>query len=371
MALNGDWTISWGRLSMAASHDGWMRSEHTPLCPACWGIPECGCSCTRVLLGGFSEAFSSSLCKQNAGLEASSTWPIGRHSSEVLWHTEGSEATVLWACSLEKYSRTHWALAWMVTVLGTCCILLALVLRKEALKGWLRILKEDYHSRGIVQGRRVLILYSPDHVDFEHLVGILAGALAKLQFSVSLELWSRGELGSLGPMQWLHAQRREVLQDGGAIVLLFSRGAVAGCAEWLGWEQTDVLCPIKPDSTFLASLNCALPDFLAGKASGKYTVICFEELLSADEIPALFRTVPVYPLPSQLFNFLLALAGPHVGQEQRSSLRRHAVWIIKTLERAVQGCQPERPPTQNLPLLPPQLGDEQLQETSSLPCANT
>ncbi|XP_044307803.1 interleukin-17 receptor C [Varanus komodoensis] len=52
-----------------------------------------------------------------------------------LWHTEGSEATVLWACSLEKYSRTHWALAWMVTVLGTCCILLALVLRKEALKG--------------------------------------------------------------------------------------------------------------------------------------------------------------------------------------------------------------------------------------------
>ncbi|XP_062979518.1 interleukin-17 receptor C [Elgaria multicarinata webbii] len=285
-----------------------------------------------------------------------------------LWHTEGSEAAVLWICSLAKYSRTHWVLAWLITLVAICCILLALLLKKEALKGWLRILKEDYHSGGMLQGRHVLLLYSPDHLGFERLVGTLAGALTQLHFSVSLELWSRGELGSLGPMQWLHAQHRRVLQEGGAVVLLFSHGAVAACAEWLGWQQKDTLCPTKPDSTFLASLNCVLPDFQAGKASGKYTVACFEELLCADEIPALFRSVPVYPLPSQLFHFLLALSGPGVGQEQRSSLRRHVVWISKSLERAVQECQRRRPHGQNTPMLLPQSGDEQIQGSGGSSC---
>ena len=120
---------------------------------------------------------------------------------------------------------------------------------------------------GVFQGQHVLLLYSPDHRGFERLVGTLAGALSQLQLSISLELWSRGEMRSLGPMQWLHAQKRRVLQEGGVVVLLFSPGALAGCAQWLGWEQkATLLSPDKPDSTFLASLNCVLPDFLVGKA---------------------------------------------------------------------------------------------------------
>ncbi|XP_053160040.1 interleukin-17 receptor C isoform X2 [Hemicordylus capensis] len=256
-----------------------------------------------------------------------------------VWHGKDNEAGKIWACSLEKYCRTHWVLVWMVTLLSVCSLLFVLLLKKEALKGWLRLLKEDYGSRGALLGRHVLILYSPDHAGFEHLVSSLAAALTQLQLAVSLELWSRGKLGSLGPMQWLHAQRQQVLQEGGSIVLLFSPGAVASCAEWLGWEEKGTLSHIDPNSTFLASLNCVLPDFLAGKAKDRYVVACFEELLHVDKIPALFRSVPVYPLPSQVFSFLLALAGPRVGHEQRSRLRRHAVWISKSLERAVQECQ--------------------------------
>ncbi|KAH0630327.1 hypothetical protein JD844_013257 [Phrynosoma platyrhinos] len=243
--------------------------------------------------------------------------------------------------------RTHWVLAWMITFLGLSSIVFVLLLKKEALKG-------------VLQGHHILILYSPDHKAFERLVGTLAGALTQLQLSVSLELWSRGELGSLGPMQWLHAQRHQVLEAGGTILLLFSPGAVAGCAEWLGWKQTDTLPPIKPDNTFLASLNCILPDFQAGKSRGKYIVACFEELLAVNEIPGLFHSVPVYPLPSQLLSFLLALAGPGVSYEQRSSLRRHAVWISKSLERAVLECQQNKASWQYSLLLPDHCVDGQI-----------
>ncbi|KAL8212834.1 UNVERIFIED_CONTAM: hypothetical protein K2H54_059013 [Gekko kuhli] len=288
-----------------------------------------------------------------------------------VWGSEDGETDVLWACPLEKYCRTYWGLAWMVALLGVFSILLVLVLKKETLKGWLRTLKEDYSSGGIPQGRPVLILYSPDDGSFERLVGILAAALARLQVSVSLELWRRVELGALGPMQWLHAQKHQVLKGGGAIVLLFSQGAMAGCAEWLGWEKKGMLPPAHPDSTFLASLNCVMPDFLAGKARDNYMVACFEELLPATEIPGLFHSVPVYQLPSQLFNFLLALAGPRVGCKQRSSLQRQVVWIGKSLERAVEECRLKKPSWQQAPLLPSQLGDARMKGTSSCPCTES
>ncbi|KAM6471132.1 interleukin-17 receptor C isoform 1-T1 [Liasis olivaceus] len=260
-----------------------------------------------------------------------------------VWQAEGTNATILWACSGKQYSRTHWVLIWLVTLLGSCSILLMLLFKKEAVKGWFKSLKEDYSSRGALQGQHILLLYSPDHEGYECVVGTLASALTQLQLSVSLELWSRGELGSLGPMQWFHAQRRLVLREGGAVVLLFSHGAVASCAEWLGWVQKDPQPAFKPDSTFLASLNCILPDFLADEPRATYMVGCFEELLPVSEIPALFRSVPVYPLPSQLFNFLLALAGPRVGHKQRSSLRRHAECISESLEQAVRECQQKHP----------------------------
>ncbi|XP_054833688.1 interleukin-17 receptor C [Eublepharis macularius] len=288
-----------------------------------------------------------------------------------VWHSEDSETDMLWACSLQKYSRTHWGLAWMMALLGVCCILLVLLLRKETLKGWLRILNEDYSSGGMLQRRPVLILYSPDNARFERLAGILAAALTQLHLSVSLELWSRAELGSLGPMQWLHAQRQQVLQGGGTIVLLFSHGAVAGCAEWLGWEEKGTLPPVHTDGIFLASLNCVMPDFLAGKARDNYMVACFEELLPVAEIPRLFHSVPIYQLPSQLFSFLLALAGPGVGHEQRNGLRRHVAWIGKSLERAVEECQQKKPSWQHSPLLPPQPGDAQMKGTNGCPCTES
>ncbi|XP_034962766.2 interleukin-17 receptor C isoform X1 [Zootoca vivipara] len=326
-----------------------------------------GSSSTHVLEGGTWVPIAQAASTGNGIPEDALQRDLQSGECTKVWSSEDGENHELWACSLQKYSRRRWALAWMMALLGTCSILLVLLLKKEELKRWYRILKDDYSSGGALRGRHILVLYSPDHTGFERLVGTLAGALARLQLTVSLELWSRGELRSLGPMQWLHAQRHRVLQEGGAVVLLFSRGARAACSEWLGWEQKDRLPAAKPDSTFLASLNCILPDFLAGKSRDRYMVACFEELFPADEIPALFRSGPVYSLPSQLFNFLLALAGPGVGQQKRNSLRRHAVLISKSLEDAVRDCRGKEPSWRYPPLLPPQSDNTQLTGTSIRP----
>ncbi|XP_065408891.1 interleukin-17 receptor C isoform X4 [Chrysemys picta bellii] len=276
-------------------------------------------------------------------LEQQLRWDVQSKQCVQVWPAEGSVVGTGWACSLEKYLRAHWALAWLGVLLSTFCILLLVLLKKENLKGWLKMLKEDYSPGGVLQGRRALILYSPDHAGFERLVSTLACALTRLQLAVSVELWSRAELCAIGPMQWFHAQRLRVLQEGGTVVLLFSRGAVARCTEWLLWKPGELLPRDDPCSAFSASLNCILPDFLAGKAGGRYLVACFEDLLQPSDIPELFRSVPIFTLPSQLPTFLLALAGTAAGREQKSSLKKHSLWISDSLQRAIRECQLQEP----------------------------
>ncbi|XP_074861687.1 interleukin-17 receptor C isoform X2 [Carettochelys insculpta] len=256
-----------------------------------------------------------------------------------VWRAEGSAAGAGWACSLEKYLRVRWVLLWMGGLLGTACVLLLFLRRKEELKGWLKMLKEDYSLGGALRGQRALVIYAPDHAGFERLVGTLACALRRLQLEVSVDLWSRAELQAVGPMQWLHAQRLRVLQEGGTVVLLFSRGAVARCTQWLLWKPGELLPPEDPYSTFSASLNCILPDFLAGTVAGRYLAACFEDLLQPADVPELFRSVPIFTLPSQLPTFLQALVGTALTGEQKRSLKQHSLWISASLQRAIRECQ--------------------------------
>ncbi|XP_075773477.1 interleukin-17 receptor C-like [Pelodiscus sinensis] len=262
-------------------------------------------------------------------LEPQLQWDVRSGQCVQVWHAEGSAVGTGWACSLDKYLRVRWALVWMGGLLSTCCILLLLLLKKENLKGWLRMLKEDYGSGGALRGRRALILYSPDHAAFERLVGALAGALARLQLAVSLELWSRAELQARGPVAWLHAQRQRALQEGGTVVLLLSRGAVARCRQWLLRAPGEP--PEDPAGAFSAALNCVLPDVLAGRAPGRYLAACFEELLPPAAVPEPLRALPLFALPAQLPAFLQALGGRRLGQ--------HAPWLGASLQRALQDCR--------------------------------
>ncbi|XP_033066505.1 interleukin-17 receptor C isoform X6 [Trachypithecus francoisi] len=238
----------------------------------------------------------------------------------------------LWACSMDKYIHKRWALLWLACLLFAAALSLILLLKKDHAKGWLRLLKQDVRSGAAARGRAALLLYSADDSGFERLVGALASALCQLPLRVAVDLWSRREMSAQGPVAWFHAQRRQTLQEGGVVVLLFSPGAVALCSEWL---QDGMSAPGAhgPHDAFRASLSCVLPDFLQGRAPGRYVGACFDRLLHPDSVPALFRTVPVFSLPSQLPDFLGALQQPRAPRPRR--LQERAEQVSRALQPAL------------------------------------
>ncbi|XP_021116127.1 interleukin-17 receptor C isoform X3 [Heterocephalus glaber] len=244
-----------------------------------------------------------------------------------LWN---GDLGALWACPVDKYVHRRWALVWLACLLLAAVLLFLLLLRKDRGKA----------AAGV---RAALLLYSADNTAFESLVGSLATALSRLPLRVAVDLWSRRELSAQGPLAWLHAQRRQTLQERGVVVLLFSPGAVALCREWL---QDGPPAPRAhgPHDAFAASLSCVLPDFLQGRASGRYVGACFDGLLALDAVPSLFRAAPLFSLPSQLRGFLSALQGPCAARFGR--LEDSAEQVARALQPVLDSCF--RPPPRGL-----------------------
>ncbi|XP_059735482.1 interleukin-17 receptor C isoform X8 [Bos taurus] len=232
----------------------------------------------------------------------------------------------LWACPMDKYIHQRWALVWLA------CLLLAAVL-------FLLLLLKMSRVKAAARSRAALLLYSADDASFERLVGALASALCQLPLRVAVDLWSRRDLSAQGALAWFHAQRRQTLQEGGVVVLLFSPGAVALCREWLQ-DATSAPRAHDPHDAFAASLSCVLPDFLQGRAPGRYVGAYFDKLLPADAVPALFRSVPVFSLPSQLPDFLGTLQGSAAPRPRR--LAERAEQVSRALQPALESCF--RPP---------------------------
>ncbi|XP_017533382.3 interleukin-17 receptor C isoform X5 [Manis javanica] len=246
----------------------------------------------------------------------------------------------LWACPMDKYIHKRWALVWLACLLFAAVLFLLFLIKKDHVKGWLRLLK-DIHAgaESAARSRAALLLYSADDASFERLVGALASALCQLPLRVAVDLWSRRELSALGPLAWFHAQRRQTLQEGGTVVLLFSPGAVALCCEWMQ-DRTSAPGARGPHDAFAASLSCVLPDFLQGRAPGRYVGAYFDTLLHPDAVPALFRTVPVFSLPSQLPDFIGTLQGP--GAPRSGRLAERAEQVSRALQPSLDSCF--RPP---------------------------
>ncbi|XP_044108961.1 interleukin-17 receptor C isoform X4 [Neovison vison] len=233
-----------------------------------------------------------------------------------LWE---DDLRALWACPMDKYVHQRWALVWLA------CLLLASAL-------FLLFLVKRNQVKAVARGRATLLVYSAEDSGFERLVGALASALCQLPLRVAVDLWSRRELSAQGPLAWFHAQRRQTLQEGGVVVLLFSPGAVALCHEWLQ-DGASASAPHGPHDAFAASLSCVLPDFLQGRAPGRYVGAYFEGLLHSEAVPALFRSVPVFSLPSQLPDFLRTLQGP--GTLRPGRLGERAKRVSRALQPAL------------------------------------
>lgn len=180
--------------------------------------------------------------------------------------------------------------------------------------------------------RTALLLHSADGAGYERLVGALASALSQMPLRVAVDLWSRRELSAHGALAWFHEQRRRTLQEDGVVILLFSPAAVAQSQQWLQLQTVEP----GPHDTLAAWLSCVLPDFLQGRATGRYVGVYFDGLLHPDTVPAPFRVAPLFSLPSQLPAFLDVLQGGCSFASRRPADRMERV--AQALLSALDSC---------------------------------
>ncbi|XP_035935735.1 interleukin-17 receptor C isoform X11 [Halichoerus grypus] len=285
--------------------------------------------CWQAPGGGPCQSLVPPLSRANVTVNKTLELPLLNAHPNLCVQLWEDDLRALWACPMDKYVHQRWALVWLACLLLASVLFLLFLFKKDHVKGWLRLLKEDLRAGAAPRGRAALLLYTAEDAGFERLVGALASALCQLPLRVAVDLWSRRELSAQGPLAWFHAQRRQTLQDGGVVVLLFSPGAVALCHEWLQ-DGAAASAPHGPHDAFAASLSCVLPDFLQGRAPGRYVGAYFDGLLHPEAVPALFRSVPVFSLPSQLPDFLGTLQGPAAPRPGRLGER------AKQVSRALQ-----------------------------------
>ncbi|MGH0187064.1 UNVERIFIED_CONTAM: hypothetical protein FKN15_023566 [Acipenser sinensis] len=170
---------------------------------------------------------------------------------------------------------------------------------------------------GTLGSGHVLLLYpSEESVSLPVLVSSLGSSLAELGFSVLLDLWSRTQLCSLGPVPWLHSRLAQLQQDGGKAVLILTQGAWEQAERWVqhpGSRTRQIQNSSEPRlDVFSASLSCILADFLQGRAGERFVLAQFETpllpVLKHEGLPEIFKGIPLYSLPTQSLAFLTELS---------------------------------------------------------------
>lgn len=254
-----------------------------------------------------------------------------------IWRSDVKFSPRITVCPFEKYARARWTPLMVLSLIPVIAVIAILMVKKEILKGCTEVIKWDYNTTPTGSPRKILLLYSVDHSRFEKLVGTFASLLDDLNIKVIVDLWKRKEIGIQGTLPWFHSQKAEVVEDGGKIIILFSKGASIKCNAWLN-SSGDSETLSDPYDGFMAALNCALPDVTKGNVSGNYVVAYFEDLLNKACIPEIFRKVPIYSLPSQVPEFLqeIGLPAKCVSDQKKHGCPSN---ISKRLSNVIKECR--------------------------------
>ncbi|XP_040214946.1 interleukin-17 receptor C [Rana temporaria] len=240
-------------------------------------------------------------------------------------------------CSIDKFMRSRWTWSRVLCLLVVACVLLIILLKVEDLKKWLKSVTAEKPLDEIFKNRRVLILYSPDDPAYEELVRVFSFSLkVELKLDVILDQWDRTEMARVGPLPWYQKQKSDVFEKGGLIILLFSEGARDRYTAWKG-QRAEQVVESDPYGSFGAILNCVYPDFLKGRAKGRYLVASFGS--NNDVVPDPFGLLPIYTLPLNLIKLLPELAGDNRKILRRKHAKRLSVKISNSLQEPLKACQ--------------------------------
>ena len=161
--------------------------------------------------------------------------------------------------------------------------------------------------------RKQVVLLCPPDLDptVAVLVSRLGTALCALGFGVTADLWSRAELGALGPVPWLHGQLDRLGQAGGQVVLILTPATWERAGQWAGAKEKEQGTSPYAD-VFGAALSCLLADSLQGGKRSRFTLVHFEALPSPGSgrgalDPLSVHGLQPYALPSRSLPFIMEL----------------------------------------------------------------
>ncbi|XP_062316729.1 uncharacterized protein LOC134020576 isoform X2 [Osmerus eperlanus] len=164
----------------------------------------------------------------------------------------------------------------------------------------------------------------------------LGSLLVAKGFRVCVDLWSQAQLGSLGPLPWLHSQLHLLDTQGGRVLVVLTRSAWERAQHWGQDPQQQGPFAQAGDTRaegsgedrgsspytdiFSACLSCIHADRQQGCVGERFTLVTFEShpaTGSKQGLPELLQGLPWFHLPSQSQGLLSALSGGRRGVRWR------------------------------------------------------
>ncbi|XP_038872233.1 interleukin-17 receptor C-like isoform X2 [Salvelinus namaycush] len=254
-------------------------------------------------------------------------------------------------CPIDS-SWWHWR--WSLLVLLSLMLAVLAAICLYFLHGKLKRWAWEWYQEecGRLANRGHIVLLSPPNVDgsVSELVCELGSSLCAQGFSVSVDLWSRAELCSLGALPWLHSQLQHLDSQGVRAILVLTQAAWERTEDWVRqWDQQgqqgkNIVQGVEKEEggeevegedkgllqglyspyadVFSAALSCIKADHKLGCAGERFLLVHFEAHSakppsSERGLPELFQGLPMFHLPSQSQGLLAELAmgptGPEAG----------------------------------------------------------
>ncbi|XP_067094598.1 interleukin-17 receptor C-like isoform X2 [Osmerus mordax] len=194
------------------------------------------------------------------------------------------------------------------------------------------------HSTVKPGGEGNIMLLSPPDAEgpVSEQVCELGSLLVAQGFRVCVDLWSRAQLGSLGPLPWLHSQLHLLDTQGGRVLVVLTRSAWERAQHWGQDPQQQGPFAQAGDTraegsgedrgsspytdVFSACLSCIHADRQQGCVGERFTLVTFEShpaTGSKQGLPELLQGLPWFHLPSQSQGLLSALSGGRRGVRWR------------------------------------------------------
>lgn len=217
-------------------------------------------------------------------------------------------------------SRGRWSLfAVAVMLLLSLTLLITFCLQnviKKSVQSWCHgLLVKTVHRA------HVLVLSPPDsNEEVSAEVCRLGSLLSSMDFSVTVDQWSRQGLHSLGPLPWSHYHLFSMESQCERVVLVLTPTALERVQAWNSQDSPVIDLPEEPYSdVFKASLLAIQAFKTQDRASERFVLVTFDSLWThsktcQSKLPKLLQGLPLFHLPSETKALLLDLQGSNRTQ---------------------------------------------------------